>query len=278
MPVTFAWVAPHGDEIIEELNPSMNPSEKRLSDAMKQSALQLFERNPDVIVLATPHNLRILNHIGIITTQYTEGTLSNDKKTISLKLTCERTFANKLYELAAKENLHVVAVNYGTSEGEASSMCMDWGTFIPLWFVKKVYDKQNKEMPPVVLITPSREIPWSHLVRLGELIVDLSNVLKKNTAFIASADQGHAHDPKGPYGFDEASEKYDTFVQELIKEDKLEKLLELESDFLEKAKPDSFWQMLILLGVINKETSLKHDLMVYECPSYFGMLVATFHK
>jgi len=80
MPVTFAWVAPHGDEIIEELNPSMNPSEKRLSDAMKQSALQLFERNPDVIVLATPHNLRILNHIGIITTQYTEGTLSSGKK------------------------------------------------------------------------------------------------------------------------------------------------------------------------------------------------------
>ena len=277
MPVTFAWVAPHGDEFIRELHPNMGQEEKRLADAMEKSAHQLFESNPEVIVLATPHNLRILKHIGIITTQYTEGSLSNDDTTISLKLSCERDFATKLYEKAVENGLPAVAVNYGASGGEASSMCMDWGALIPLWFVKKIYEKQNKSMPPVVLITPSREIPWSNLVKLGELIVDISNELGKNIAYIASADQGHAHDPKGPYGFDKASEEYDSFVQGIIRENRLEKLLELTNDFLEKAKPDSFWQMLILLGVLKKE-KLMHDLLVYECPSYFGMLVATFHK
>lgn len=278
MTVNFAWIAPHGDEIIEELNPTMNSQEKNLSAAMKKSALQLFEQNPEVIVLATPHNLRILNHIGIITTQYTEGSLSNKDKVISLKLNCDRTFAFSLYKKASKAELPVVAVNYGASEGEASSMCMDWGTLIPLWFVKKIYDSHDKEMPPVVLITPSREIPWTDLVKLGELIADISNENHKNVSFIASADQGHAHDPNGPYGFDKASEEYDSFVQKIIESDNLKELLNLDKDFLDKAKPDSFWQMLILLGIINREPSLKHDLLVYECPSYFGMLVATFHK
>lgn len=277
MTVKFAWIAPHGDEIIRELYPDMKDKEKRLAEAMEKAAYDLFMSKPDVIVIATPHNLRILEHIGIVVTQYTEGKLSTENEEITLKLECDREFAKALYENALKKELPVVAVNYGASEGEASNLCMDWGTFIPMWFVKKEYERHQQKVPPVVIVTPSREIPWENLVLLGELIVEVSNNLNKNVAFIASADQGHAHDPNGPYGYDKASEEYDTFVREIIAKDELDRLLELDNDFLERGKPDSFWQMLILLGVLKKaKERLKNDILIYECPSYFGMLVATY--
>ena len=61
----------------------------------------------------------------------------------------------------------------------------------------------------------------------------------------------------------------------MIKNNELDKLLDLSEAFIEQAKPDSIWQMLILLGITNV-TELQNDLCVYECPEYYGMIVASF--
>ncbi len=275
MSVVYAAITPHGDEIIPELNPNMDEKSKKLMDAMISYAEKLYVKNPDLIVLATPHNLRIHRHIGIIHTEFLNGDLESDTAKIEMELKTDRTFAEILYKESLKQRLPVVLVDYGASEGPASSMCLDWGTIIPLWFVEKEYRKNNKELPPVVVITPSREIPLKNLVKLGELIAKLSEKLNLKIAYIASADQGHAHDPDGPYGFDKASEEYDSLIQTFIRENRLEELLKFSNDFIEHAKPDSLWQMLILHGIL-KQVKLKNTLLEYQCPTYFGMLVATY--
>ena len=275
MSIVFAGIAPHGDEIIHELNPNMDEKTANLEKAMERFADLLFKSNPETIVLATPHNLRLYAHIGIIATQFTEGYLKSNDKTLYLKWTCDRSFSRELYTLAEMCQLPVILVNYGTDEGESSSMCMDWGTFIPLWFIKKKYEAEQKDLPKVVIVTPSREIPQEQLVKLGELIVEKSKMDDKQVAFIASADQGHAHDPNGPYGYNQASEEYDSLILKLVKENRLDELLNFSKKFIEDAKPDSYWQLLILLGVL-KKSSLKLRLTAYECPTYFGMLVAAY--
>jgi len=275
MTIVFAGIAPHDDEIVPELVSEMDEESRQLMNAMIQLSDSLYKKDPDVIVIASPHNLRLLKHIGIISTSYAEGVWETDYGAIDIKVKCDRIFANMLYELASINKLPVILVNYGVAEGELSNFCLDWGTIIPLWFIQKRYMTANKALPPIVLITPSREIPWDNLVKLGEFIVDIAIKSNKKTAFIASADQGHAHDPKGPYGFDKASEEFDKYVLNLVKSGSLSKLLELKPSFIEKAKPDSFWQMLILLGILNR-TNLKNQLVVYGCPTYYGMLVATF--
>ncbi|MHA1260423.1 MAG: hypothetical protein ACTSRO_12475, partial [Candidatus Heimdallarchaeaceae archaeon] len=227
--------------------------------------------------LASPHNLRIENYIGIIRSEWCEGSWENEEETksINLKWKINRDFSTLLYKACLSRNIPVVAVNYGAAEGDVSSMKMDWGTLIPLWFVKKEYEKQRLSPPELVLITPSREIPWENLVELGKKIVELSNKENKNVIFIASADHGHSHDPNGPYGYNKASSEYDDKVCELIRTNNLNEILNFTPQFLEKAKPDSFWQLLILLGIIEK-TELKRSRCVYECPTYYGMIVADF--
>ena len=135
--------------------------------------------------------------------------------------------------------------------------------------------KNKKKVPPIIIITPSREIPWIHLVRLGKVIYNISEETNKKIVYIASSDHGRAHKEDGPYGYDKNSKKYDDCVFDLIKSNKLSKIQEFSEEFLDKAKPDSFWQMLILIGII-EEANLKNSFCVYECPDYYGMMVAAF--
>jgi len=277
MSINYSAILPHGFNLIEDIYPNQGEDWQNLTKALKNVSSEIFSMNPDVIVIASPHNLRIEGQIGIITSEWLEGMWWNEKQSenVHLKIKCDRTFGKQIYERLKEDNIPAVSVNYGAAEGDLSAMKMDWGTLIPLWYISKKYAEENKEIPPVVLITPSREIPWENLVRLGTALNGLATKDGKEVVFIASCDHGHAHDPKGPYGFHPASAVYDKQICDMIKENHIEKLLELSEEFIDHAKPDSFWQMLILLGILNV-TNLKNDLCVYECPEYYGMIVASF--
>ena len=244
---------------------------------MKTIAGEVFKCDPEVILIASPHNLRIDGQIGLITSEWIEGAWWNDDKSLKaeLKAKVDRETSQLIYKRAKELKLPMVAVNYGAAGGEYSTMKMDWGTMIPLWYIYKVYERKNKELPPVVLITPSREIPWSNLVELGKMINGICVSNEISSVYIASCDHGHAHDPNGPYGYHPASKVFDDQIVNWIENSELDKLLTLSPEFIEQAKPDSFWQMLILLGIL-EVTDLKNELCVYGCPEYYGMIVASY--
>ena len=85
---------------------------------------------------------------------------------------------------------------------------------------------------------------------------------------------GHAHDADGPYGFDPASKEYDDRVVEIVRSDQLGELLELDASFVDAAKADSFWQMLMLHGALAGRW--RGEFLSYEAPTYFGMLCAAY--
>jgi aromatic ring-opening dioxygenase LigB subunit len=97
----------------------------------------------------------------------------------------------------------------------------------------------------------------------------------RRVALIASADQGHAHDPAGPYGFDPASARYDAWMQETVRSGRLDDLLSADPALVEAGKPDSLWPTLILAGAL-RENPLSANFLSYEVNGYFGILCAEF--
>jgi len=271
MSVVFACIAPHGAEAIPELAGDMLEAFAETRRGMEQLAEEMKKNKPDTIVLATPHNLRLEGTIGVITTEFTRGTLEANNKTVKLHCKCDRQLARQILKNAKKLKLPVVGVNYGASEGEASCMPMDWGTLIPLWFLVG----QDQAGPNVVIVTPSREIPLQNLVRFGRVVAKTAEASGKKIAFVASADQGHAHDAKGPYGFHLASAKYDEEVRNAVLKNDLAPLLSLPPQFIEDAKPDSLWQLAMLQGIL-KHTKMVGRLLSYQVPTYFGLLCAVY--
>ncbi len=271
MSIVFACVAPHGAEAIPKLAGPMFEAFAITRESMMKLAAMLTKTQPDSIVLATPHNLRLEETIGVVTTEFAQGVLEENRKRVRLRCKCDRQLSRNILKNAKKANLPVVGANYGSNDGPASCLPMDWGILIPMWFITE----SNNLHPEIVIVTPSREIPLEDLVTFGEVIAETVKSSGKRVAFVASADQGHAHKVDGPYGFHAASAKFDAMVKRAVVENNLDVLLTLPQGFVEDAKPDSLWQLAILQGVLRR-IPMRGQLLSYQVPTYFGLLCAAY--
>ncbi len=177
----------------------------------------------------------------------------------------------RVAEVAARRNVPTVTAIYGASGGDGCYTPLDWGAIVPLWFLGARW-----AAPPAVLcITPSRDLSLRQLSLFGSAIAEASEEAGRRVALVASADWGHAHDASGPYGFDPASAQFDAMLVELVREGSLERLLSVDLEFAERAKVDGLWQCAMLAGAL-RHTPMRGELLSYEAPTYFGMLVAAY--
>lgn len=250
----FIALMPHGDEVLDP----KDDETKRLNLLMKDignSAKGIGE-----FVVISPHSIRIMDHNSIIFAEHVSNGI--DYRT-------DRVLAKNIYEYSKKENIPVVGVNYGALEGEASRIPLDWGTSIPLQFFNRV--------EKIVIISPAREIEREKLVKFGEIIARSSENHAEHVGIIVSADQAHTHDKNGPYGYSEFSHLYDKIVYDSFRNNSIDEILNIEEAMIDNAKPDSFWQILILIGILKVKKFIVEDVM-YACPTYFGMMAVKFKK
>ena len=275
MPLEYACIVPHGSDIIPRL--AVRKTEhlfEKTRESVRKIARDIRGARPDTIVIASPHNLRLQDKIGIMTSENTTGRLNGPRgKKVNLSLKCDREFAQDLLQESTRKHLPVVGANYGTAEGPASDMPMDWGTLVPMWFVAK----EERVKANTVIVTPSREIPLRQNIALGTTIAEIAEKKEKRIVFIASADQAHAHKRSGPYGYHSSAAKYDEFVSQAIRKNRIESISRLKKRFIEDAKPDSLWQMAMLAG-LTRVVKMRGSLLSYDVPTYYGMICASFRR
>src|SRR5436190_844508 len=85
--------------------------------------------------------------------------------------------------------------------------------------------------PRVVIACPDRgNMPWELFAPFGLSIRKAAETLHRRVAFVASADLGHAHDAQGPYGYDIASQEFDTALVDAVKARDLARLSSFDLD------------------------------------------------
>ena len=233
--IVFAAIAPHGD--VDE------PPE--LLAAMEELGSAFAAAGPDAAIVVTPHNVHVEGHLAVVTAARVG------------EHEVDRELAAAVLEALRAEGLPTVGVSYGGNDATQAEHPLDWGTEIPLRFMRAA---------KVVVVCPARDRSLAEHVRAGEAIAKLPG----RHALVASADQGHAHDADGPYGFDPAAAEYDALAQAIVRSERLD--FEPLSRLVEPAKADSLWQMLVLQGALGPGRRL--ELVNYSAPSYYGMLVA----
>lgn len=231
MSLAFACIAPHGDlDEIPELRAAMEELGRRFDAAGAETA-----------IVVTPHNVHVERHFAVVTAAHV-GEWAVDRDAAAELL---------------RSDLPILGVSYGGNMIEQAEMPLDWGTEVPLDFLRAKH---------IVVVAPARDLPLDEHIRLGEAIARLPG----RHALVASADHGHTHAADGPYGYHEASAAYDELLQRILSSDRLDfrPLAELVDD----AKADSLWQLLVLQGAVGETT--RADVLAYVAESYFGMLVA----
>ena len=277
MPLVYACITPHGGEILPELAGDRFEAFAPTRRAMEELGRNMAAHRPDVIIVVTPHGLRLEGFNSVVTAAYSSGSLTGPGGAkVEMTARCDRELAREIVARVRAAGIPAVGCNYGALEGPGSNVALDWGAMVPLYFFG--YGPASTEpRPDVVLIGPTRDIPLAQLVEMGRVIANIAENSERRIAFVASADQAHAHSEKGPYGYNVAAAEYDRLIQEIVEEDRLQRLLDIDLAFVEEAKPDSLWQMVMLLGV-TEVVPMKGRFLSYQVPTYFGMLCASYDR
>lgn len=266
--LVFACIAPHGGAVIPELAERPDRMEKTRA-AMQELGRRCAQARPDTLVVLNPHGMIIPDAISIGETAGAAGALgARPPARVSAVFETDRQLAAFIVEEAERENVPLARL---VSEEKDALLHLDWGALVPLWFL----GHPLKPRPRIVVMAPDRGLPREVLVRGGLAIARAAVAAGRRIALVASCDQGHAHDPDGPYGFDPAAREHDEAMCRAVAEDDLGSLLDWSNEFLEAAKVDAFWQTLMLAGALG-HTPMTPELISYEAPTYFGMLVAAY--
>jgi aromatic ring-opening dioxygenase LigB subunit len=240
----------HGDELLDENDDKFEAMRKKLY------ACGLAARDINKLVVITPHNLRSNDHILLV----------NSERVCDAKwcYNIDRYLTHDVFLEAKTSDIPVIKVNYGTESGKESVIPLDWGSSIPLSF----YDTAKE----LVIISPGRTIGRSTLFNFGKILVKVLNAVPDKIGIIVSADHAHTHLENGPYGFSPMAVQYDKAVMDFLLNDDASVLLNMDEKIVEGARPDSYWQLLILAGIINCVNTI-HDRPIYGIAGYYSMIV-----
>lgn len=248
------YLLPHGDEIIDQPNQEAKTMNKVISNLTNDD-------DSDALVILSPHGVRLSKSIAIVNTERFCGSFRLKTRELRRTLLNERSLTNTILEIAGNESEEV---GFITSQGDKSVFPLDFGTLIPLHFFS---DK------PIVYIGQSRLYDRGRLLAFGEHLYRGINEYSGKVSIVISADQAHTHSSNGPYGYSEEAAKYEEIVIECIRSNDYTPLLDLSEERVSRAKPDSYWNLVVLSSILRN--SNKRLIMDYHyVESYFGMLCA----
>jgi aromatic ring-opening dioxygenase LigB subunit len=254
--IVFGAIAPHGGPVFDH-------PEAPTRRGMEELGRRFAAARPDAVVVATPHGVHVDGHFAIVRSMQLEGDASQwtDADT-RYAGPGDPGLADACVEALRAAGLPALGVTFGATAAGSSTMPLDWGALIPLWFMRA----------PAVVVSPCRALSNEEHVRAGRALAEATG--ERRVAFVASADHGHGHTEDGPYGFAPESAEYDEEIQSIVRDNRLEALAGWDPGFAVAAKADSFWQLLLLHGALGDR--FEAELLSYEAPTYFGMLTAVF--
>ena len=284
MPLVFAAVAPHGFPLIPDLGDDAGGALQTRA-AMNELQRRAAAAGVEAVIIAGPHGVRVNDAIALADTSRAAGALTWEGRTVEMNVPIDGDLTDAVAAAARERNIPLALVGYAGSRRSQSVLPLDWGFLTPLWFLGHDRNMPGKgdvladapdhdQGPPVVLVSPSRTIPREQLIRFGEAVADVANTSPRRIAFVASCDWGHRHAESGPYGYHPESAVVDAEVVAAVTANDVLSLRDLPDDRAETAAIDGLWQLLMLGGALQGK-GWASDVISYEAPTYYGMLVAT---
>src|SRR2546430_15907119 len=209
VPLVFAAIAPHGGIAVAEACAPDECEVAAVTRAGMEELGRLFAATrPEVVVVATPHNVHLSNALGVIVASRVAGKLDGVTPAVGLDLPSELELARSVLEAFVAAGVPAAGVSFGSNEPGTAVAPMDWGVLIPLWFM----GGGGNPPLPIVGVTPSRQLSAGDHVTAGAAIAAAASASPRRAAVLAPPHHGPPHLDSGPYGYHPSAARYDTLV------------------------------------------------------------------
>jgi aromatic ring-opening dioxygenase LigB subunit len=283
MPLVFAAIAPHGFPLIPDLSDDAGGALQTRA-SMEELGRRAAAAGVETVVIAGPHGVRVDGAISLADTARAAGLLAWEGREVELNVPIDGSLTDAIAAAARAREIPIAMLGYAGHRRDKSVLPLDWGVLTPLWFLghrrnmrghgNAIAEPPAEDIgPPAVIVTPSRSLPRQSLVEFGRAVATAAAADPRRVAFVASCDWAHTLSAEGPYGFHPVAAAVDADVVAAVAADDLMSLVDFDEQRAQDAYIDGLWQALILAGALDA-IPMRGDLLSYEAPTYYGMLVA----
>lgn len=272
MGLTGFYLMPHPPIIIPTIGKGEENKISKTIDSLNTIAEDIKEKNPNTIIIITPHGTMFGDAISLAY----EDTLKGDLKkfgeySTAMELEVDKKLTSKIYEFAIQENIPCVMATNDLLRQFNSNVEIDHGVFVPLFFINK-----KKKDYKIVHITyaPLSDL---ELYKFGMCIDEAARELNMNVVLIASGDLSHRLKKEGPYDYSPYGEVFDKEFLGLLQKGDTLGVMSIDKKTISGAGECGRRSIIMLLGALDK-SEFTGQLLSYEGTFGVGYGVMRFNK
>ncbi len=261
MGLQAAYIVPHPPLILPEIGRGEERKIQRTIDAYQKIAIEILDKNPDTIVIASPHAPIRPEGFLVFEGKAAQGDFAMfGHPRPSFRVAYDTALARKIREEADNKAI----------TKEYKMVPLDHGTLVPLSFFREHLDTLR-----IVLVAPSH-LSLSRHAGFGKALRRAAEKEKRRIVFIASGDLSHRLTHDGPYGYAKEGAQFDDLICDIIEKSRPEGFLQIDRRLSVRAGECGLRPFAMLAGVL-EGSAVESRLHSYEGPFGVGYAVASFH-
>lgn len=261
--LVFAAHVPHTPLLLPTIGQKNTETLKKTNEALKIVAEELYAARPEVVMILAEHGNPSPEALAVNLNNFYQTNMSEfgDLAT-KIEYRSEPYCVDRLQRLVRRSKIPLTLFSE-QSLGHAAA--------VPLI----VLTEKLKKFTVLPLYAAPRLSAKTHF-EFGQILRELLVSLDKRIAVISAGDLSHALSGVGPAGLRPEGVEFDQILREAVKNMTASGLLQLDSDFLDKAAQCVYYPILMLLGLL-EGTGARPEELCYEAPLGVGYLTVQFH-
>ena len=241
MAILSAYMVPHPPVIIPEIGKGEELKIKNTTSAYEAVAKEIAQLKPETIVIISSHIEMYADYFHIAPGDGATGDFSEfGAPEVKLDVQYDTELRDTLCGFCEECNVKAGTLGQRVKE-------LDHGSMVPLYFLKKEY---KESLPQIVRIGISGQMLHEHY-RLGMLVKQAAEKLKRQIVVIASGDLSHRLSEASPYGYMAEGSEYDSRIMDIMEKGDFEELFSFEEDFCEKAGECGHRCFVVMAGALD---------------------------
>lgn len=248
MSIQAAYVVPHPPLIIPSVGRGEERGIQHTIDSYQEIARRIAERQPETIVISSPHVSLYRDAFHVTTDKALSGSMGAFRAPQTrLSVEVDTGLIEVIIQKAQQCGLTIATSTWRDCE-------IDHATFIPLYFIEQAYQEAGIEPNYRIIRVGLSGLSAEAHRQFGQVISDAISQTGRCCVYIASGDLSHKLKADGPYGFAPEGPQLDQQLCEMFATGSLEGLFDLDEYFCDCAAECGVRSFQIMAGALETQS------------------------